>query len=153
MYDGGWSDAVDEGETLGEFMLDRPAPYDLPSSFIPAARYASSHLIFKREISEGIFDRSNTRQTSPRVWSAQPNGRRSKATSTTGRAGDQTTHQRRSTIPLQRTSASGNTGALGRTRSNATNLPTPRTEHSACVPEVCISCDQAITMTAQCRCS
>ena len=53
-WDGGWEDAVDEGEGLEDLMLGPVPPYDLPSSYVPASRWGSRHEITRRPFADPI---------------------------------------------------------------------------------------------------
>jgi len=53
-WDGGWEDAVDEGEGLEDLMLGPVPPYDLPSSYVPASRWGSRHEIARRPFADPI---------------------------------------------------------------------------------------------------
>lgn len=53
-WDGGWEEAVDEGEGLEDFMLGPVAPHDLPSSYVPAERWGSRHEISRRPFADPV---------------------------------------------------------------------------------------------------
>lgn len=149
-YDGGWEDAVDEGEGIEDFMLNAPR-FDLPRSFTPADRWASGTKIGGTRERDLITDRDDGGShrigggsrsgTHARRSTASPLKLGSRARSARYRSTNAARHSRSAVVACDR---------LGLPELSA---PEPSVPRATPGPQLCASCECAISIESRCGCS